>query len=96
MSEDLFVDYPAESVAEATPYHRCALCKVVSTEIKGRLSGHLPECLYRKNKEGEIAGNQLRELAVLAITELNKHDISSVVPEDSLFWFYFQQIQSKL
>lgn len=93
--ENNFLDYPAEN-ADGSAYSRCSVCKVESLIIKGSLEGHLPSCLYRIQKNGEIIGNELRSLAVQAIGELNKYDITALVPPEDPFWGYYQQIQSKL
>src|SRR3978361_1649103 len=46
------IDYPQEEVPGQTHVHRCKYCKVLTTQINGRLENHEPTCEYRVRKTG--------------------------------------------
>jgi len=46
------IDYPQEEVPGQTHVHRCKSCKVLTTQINGRLENHAPTCEYRVRKTG--------------------------------------------
>ena len=46
------IDYPQEEVPGQTHVHRCKHCKVLTTQINGRLENHAPTCEYRMRKTG--------------------------------------------
>lgn len=53
MKKLFYIDYPQESYEGQMHRYRCALCKVETTTINGRLEGHLPSCEYRIRMEKE-------------------------------------------
>jgi hypothetical protein len=46
------IDYAQEEVPGQTHVHRCKYCKVLTTQINGRLENHKPTCEYRVRKTG--------------------------------------------
>jgi hypothetical protein len=46
------IDYPQEEVPGQPHVHRCRTCKVLTTQINGRLENHAPNCEYRVRKTG--------------------------------------------
>lgn len=46
-----YIDYPQEAFEGQAHRYRCAFCKEETTEINGRLDGHLPSCEYRVTLE---------------------------------------------
>ena len=46
------IDYPQEEVPGQSHVHRCRYCKVLTTQINGRLENHEPTCEYRMRKTG--------------------------------------------
>ena len=53
MKRLFYIDYPQEHVEGQAFTYRCALCKVITTTINGKLEGHLPTCEYRKRMEAQ-------------------------------------------
>jgi hypothetical protein len=51
MKKPYYIDYPQEHLEGHAHQYRCALCKVETTTINGKLEGHLPSCEYRRNLE---------------------------------------------
>jgi len=51
MKKPYYIDYPQESYEGQMHRYRCAICKVETTVINGKLEGHLPSCDYRKKLE---------------------------------------------
>ena len=47
MKKLFYIDYPQEHLEGQLHTYRCALCKVITTKVNGRLEGHLPTCEYR-------------------------------------------------
>lgn len=50
-SQPYYCDYETEPIGEGNPYYRCIHCKRSDPEINGQISKHLPDCLYRLDKE---------------------------------------------
>ena len=46
------IDYPQEEVPGQTHVHRCNYCKLLTTQINGRIEKHMPTCEYRVRKTG--------------------------------------------
>jgi hypothetical protein len=44
------IDYPQEEVPGQMHVHRCKYCKVLTTQINGRVENHEPTCEYRVSK----------------------------------------------
>ena len=55
MKKPYYIDYPQEHVEGAQFRYRCAFCKVETTQINGKLEGHLPGCEYRLAQESHLA-----------------------------------------
>jgi hypothetical protein len=66
MKKLFYIDYPQESFEGQMHRYRCALCKVETTTINGRLEGHLPSCPYRiqLEQEGYEAEGACKETAL--------------------------------
>jgi hypothetical protein len=47
MKKLFYIDFPQETFEGHMHRYRCALCKVETTTINGRLEGHAPTCEYR-------------------------------------------------
>ncbi|HEY8355219.1 MAG TPA: hypothetical protein VIK69_09430 [Methylophilaceae bacterium] len=60
-----YIDYPQEPYEGQMYRYRCALCKVETTTINGKLEGHLPTCEYRVRleREGHDCEGQCQEPA---------------------------------
>jgi hypothetical protein len=73
MKKLFYIDYPQESFEGQMHRYRCAICKVETTTINGRLEGHLPDCEYRKTLE-EIGHEASGNCADTALTNADDFD----------------------
>jgi len=55
MQKLFYIDYPQENFEGQKTRYRCKFCQVETTEINGRLEGHLPTCEYRLKLESQKA-----------------------------------------
>jgi len=51
MKKLFYIDYPQQHIEGQMHRYQCVYCKVETTEINGRLEGHLASCEYRINLE---------------------------------------------
>ena len=49
-----YIDYPQEHQGDALHAYQCKHCKVDTVTINGLLQHHLPDCVYRIEKEKTI------------------------------------------
>ena len=49
------IDYPQENLEGEMYKYRCKSCKIITTDINGRLENHSPDCDYRKQRNRDIA-----------------------------------------
>ena len=42
------IDYPQENLEGQMYQYRCKSCKIITTDINGRLENHGPDCEYKK------------------------------------------------
>jgi hypothetical protein len=54
--EIFYIDYPQEHQGDALHAYRCKFCKIDTVKINGLLENHLPDCIYRLEKEKTITG----------------------------------------
>lgn len=50
------IDYPQENLEGEMYRYRCKACKVITTDINGRLENHRPDCDYRLQRARNGAG----------------------------------------
>jgi hypothetical protein len=51
MKRLFYIDYPQEHYEGQAHRYRCVFCKQETTQINGRLEGHLSSCEYRVTLE---------------------------------------------
>ncbi len=44
------IEYPQENLEGEMYQYRCKSCKILTTEINGRLENHAPDCAYRLSR----------------------------------------------
>ena len=44
------IDYPQENLEGELYKYRCKHCKLLTTDINGRLENHAPDCAYRLHR----------------------------------------------
>jgi len=49
-----YIDYPQEHQGDALHAYQCKFCKIDTVKINGLLENHLPDCIYRLEKEKTI------------------------------------------
>ena len=49
-----YIDYPQEHQGDALHAYQCKFCKIDTVKINGLLENHLPDCIYRIEKEKSI------------------------------------------
>ena len=49
------IEYPQENLEGEMYKYRCKFCKIVTTDINGRLENHAPDCEYRLRRMNQAA-----------------------------------------
>ena len=44
------IEYPQENLEGEMCKYRCKFCKIITTDINGRLENHAPDCEYRLSR----------------------------------------------
>ena len=52
--QKFYIDYPQEHQGEALHAYQCKHCKIYTVKINCLLENHLPDCVYRIEKEKTI------------------------------------------
>ena len=60
--QKFYIDYPQEHQGEALHAYQCKHCKIDTVKINGLLENHLPDCVYRIEKEKTITEYVLDQL----------------------------------
>ncbi len=45
------IEYPQENLEGEMYKYRCKFCKIITTDINGRLENHAPDCEYRLRRQ---------------------------------------------
>ncbi len=54
--QDAFdIEYPQENLEGEMYKYRCKSCKIITTDINGRLENHAADCAYRLQRARETA-----------------------------------------
>ena len=49
------IDYPQENLEGQMYQYRCKSCKIITTDINGRLENHAADCAYRVSRTTGVA-----------------------------------------